>query len=249
MTDPKVVIEGTNIPLVKRTWLQRHERIVIVFLVLLVGGFVCNRWINVSARNAEGQAAVAVQQLKDQKAQNQQLADENARASQAYLQIVATLQQQNDQLTHAMASRNTALAKQQATDKTLPLPDLAKHWQAIAGISDKDMSASVTGITVDDAAAIQTVSLLEDIPVLQDNLKDETTIANNNQSQLTEANKVMSGLNAQVSGLNAQAKDADVACKAQIAKVNADAGKSKRNWFVRGVVTGAAIAGYIAFHL
>lgn len=230
-------------------WLQKHERVVIVALILIALLFGGNRYLNYAAAKDHDSAVVAVQQLDAQKKINDQLAAESDRTSKEYLALVAQLQQQNDQLAKAVANRNTGLAKQQATDKTLPLPDLAKHWQALTGISDKDMSASSSGITVDDAAAIQTVVLLEEIPVLQDNLKDETTVANNNQSQLTAANKVISGLNAQVSGLNAQAKDSDVACKAQVADAKADARKSKRNWFLRGMAAGAAVAGYVAIHV
>jgi multidrug efflux pump subunit AcrA (membrane-fusion protein) len=236
------------------SWLQRHERIVIAVFILATVLLIGNKWINYSAQNAHDAATVAVQQLDEQKKANTQLAQQVAQQQLQYQQLTASVAQQNAEIMAAISARNADLNKQQTKDKTLALPDLAKRWQGLAGLNDRDLTWNDTpclacpafGIT--EEGARQTVIQLEQIPVLQSNLKDTQQTAQNDQTQLTKANELIAGFNTQVSGLNAQLKAADFACRKEKDDLKDNERKSKRNWFISGLASGAAAVAYIVFH-
>lgn len=243
--DDKQLIETAKKDL---TWLQKHERLIALFLLLVASVWIGNKLIDRSADKDRVQAALALQQLEQQKTANAQQAQQNAATTAQYQAMVETLTRQNAALASAISARNTALAQQQQANQTMPLPDLANRWKTLIGAKDGDLTATPAGIAADDAAARTTVNQLEQVPVLTQNLVDETKVADNKQAELDKANTLIGGLNTQVSGLNAQVKDQDVACKAEIASVKADARKSKRNWFLRGMAVGGAIALRLTLH-
>jgi hypothetical protein len=215
------------------SWLQRHERIVIVFLILLVSGWLGNKWLNDNATGDKVKVALLEQQSAAQQSQNAQTASQ-------YQAMVSTLTGQINSLAASMAQRNVALVTQQTVDKTLPLPDLAKRWEALADLQVSDLTATDAGITVNDTAARATVDALEELPTLRANLVSETQIAQYTGQELTKANSLISGLNSQI------ALD-DKTHKAEIASVKADARKSKRSWFIAGFVTGIATRIFLKF--
>lgn len=231
------------------TWLQKHERIVIVFLVLLAGTWLGQKYLDVRANRDKQAATVAVQQLNDQKSQNAQLSTQVAQLNAQYTTLNAQLSAQNAQLIASMSNRVVVLHDQQQTDKALPLPDLGNRWADLAKIAPTDISETTAGITVDDAGARSTVSQLEQVPVLAENLKDTQEIAANSQKELDSANTLIDGLHSQVSGLNTEITDGQKACTAEIASTNATANKSKSKWFkiglgigfVAGLLTGTHI--------
>lgn len=230
------------------TWLQKHERIVIIFLVLAAVTWLGQKYLDVRADRDKQAATVATQQLDVQKTQNAQLAVQVGQLNNQYQALQVQLTQENAQLAAAMSSRVTVLHDQQATDKTMPLPDLGNRWAQLAGIAPTDITASTAGITVTDTGARSTVSKLEQVPVLQANLKDSQTIATNRQDELTKANGLIDGLNLQVTNLNKTVTDDDTACKAEIASTKAEANKSKTKWFKVGFGVGF-ITGFVVDHI
>jgi hypothetical protein len=74
--------------------------------------------------------------------------------------------------------------------------------------------------------------------VLTQELANSQAEAKNDLSLLTASNAQVATLNTEVSGLNLQLVDNSKVCTAQIAVVKADAAKSKRRWFLIGVVAG-----------
>jgi hypothetical protein len=226
------------------TWIQRHERILIVALVLTFGSWFGNHWLNIKAAADNRAAIIAEKQLDDQKAKDAQLAAQLAQLGQQYQVALRQLSAQNAQLTAAMTNRTVVLRQQQATDKTLPLPDLGKRWSDLADVPTTDITASTSGFTVSDTAARATVEKLESVPVLTQNLKDETTIADNRQSELDKANGLITGLNNQVTNLNMTIADDDKACTSKVSAVKSQARTEKRNWFLRGLAAGASLAAY-----
>lgn len=227
------------------TWLQRHERIIMALIItvaLLLGG---NKYLNVVAARDQKQAVIAEKQLDEQKAKDAQLAAQVAQLGTQYQVVVSQLSAQNAQIAAAMNNRTVVLQQQQAADKTMPLPDLGKRWASLAGVPPTDIGASTSGLVVTDTAARATVDKLESVPVLTQNLKDETTIADNRQVELGKANNLITGLNTQVTNLNTTVTDEDKACTAKVEAVKSQANKDKRNWFVRGLAIGASIAVYL----
>lgn len=221
------------------TWLQKHERIVIVFLVLVAGLFLGNRWLNFRAAHDKQVADLAMQQLTAQKTKDAQLAAQVTQLNGQYQVVVAQLSQQNEKLAAAIGSRTIVLQQQQATDKTMPLTDLGTHWASLVGIAATDISASPAGgIDVSDTGARQTVEQLDRIPALSADLNDETTVANNRQQEVDKANNLIDGLNLEVSSLNTTIKTEGATCKAEIESANATANKAKAKWFKVGFVAG-----------
>ncbi len=245
MSDTPVVPVPVNSFQKELSWIQKHERILIVALVLLTGAWLGTSWIDYAAKNADAHAVAIAQQLQDQKAANVQLATTTHNAAAIYQDTISALTQQNSQLAAAVATRNAALGKQQTADKALPLSGLALRWASIAGVPPSDITASATGIAITDSGARQTVLELEKVPVLTANLADETVTAGNRQTQINKANDLIDHLGIQVTGLQTQIVDQDKACKAEVTAVKADARKGKVRWFKAGVVVGF-VAGLFA---
>ncbi|MGA2886070.1 MAG: hypothetical protein ABSE80_13115, partial [Halobacteriota archaeon] len=84
----------------------------------------------------------------------------------------------------------------------------------------------------------KTVDQLEQVPVLTQELSNTKGQLENVDSLLTASNAQVATLNALVSGLNLKAVDDKNACNAEIKGVKDDAAKSKRRWFLMGVVAG-----------
>lgn len=220
------------------TWLQKHERIIIVALVLLFGAWLGGKFLDGRILDAQNKVAIATQKLTDQEAANKQSADQVAQAVQQYQTLINTLSTQNAALASAVATRNAALAKQQSVDTNLTLPDLAVRWKNLSSLSDSEVAVTAGGIAVTDSGARKTVAILETVPVLQANLKDETVTATNLQTELTQANTVIGKDTEQIVGLQATVDDQKTKYEAQISVLKKQSFKSKIKWFLSGVVVG-----------
>lgn len=226
------------------SWLQRHERIVLVFLVLATVTWLGQKYLDVKSDRAQQAATVAVAQLTEQKNQNAQLATQVGQLSTQYQGLQVQLAQENAALASAMSNRVTVLHEQQAAIKTMPLPELGNRWAQLTGVSPAELKADTTGISVTDTVARATVDQLELVPVLQANLTDSEAIADNRLEELTKANGLIDGLNTQVVGLNKTVESEEVVRKAEVAAAKAEANKSKGKWFKAGFITGN-ITGFI----
>lgn len=230
------------------SWLQRHERILIVTLLIVTTLFLGNRFLSNIAAKDKLVADVAVQQLNAQKEQNTQLAAQVKQTSDQYQALIITLTQQNAQLAAAQQQRTVVLQQQVKTDNTMSLPDLGTRWAKLASLAPTDITASTSGITVSDMGARQTVVQLEQVPVLQQNLSDEQTVADNRLTELTKANDLIGGLKQQVVGLNVTVTEQDKTCKAEITSVKASARKGKFKAFLTGVGVGAGVVTALVIH-
>ena len=230
------------------SWLQKHERLIIIFLVLLFCGWGVNKWIDFDAKKADAQAQIALQQLADQKSKDAAAASQVAQLTTEYQQLVATVSQENAQLALAIQQRNTGLQKQQSADQSMTPPQLATRWGTLVGAPAGAITAPASGgLAVTNTVALDTVEQLEQVPVLQLDLTNETTVANDNQQEAAKANALNAALTTQVGDLQKTIIDDDAACKAQVASVKADANKSKVRWFKFGFVTGF-VAGIFTGH-
>ena len=231
------------------TWLQKHERIILVFLVLLAASWLGNHWLNNTAARDKQAATVAAQQLAGQVAKDAQLASQVTQLNTQYQTVIAQLTAQSAQLVAAQQNRTVVLEQQQATDKTMPLPDLGNRWAALIGVAPTELSASGTGITASSTASISTVEQLEQVPVLTQNLKDEATVADNRQQEVDKGTALVTGLNTQVTGLNLPISDDKKACVAEVASVKATARKGKLKSFLYGAGAGAGVVVWLFAHI
>src|SRR5271167_1159228 len=229
-----------------RTFLLDHERLIIV-VVLAVGlwfGYGKYAQIRLDHDNAVlAQAKITADaQAKANAALAQQVSDDKA-ALQA---LTDKLSAQNQQLVNANTALATALSRQQKTDAALPVPDLVNRWAQLApGTNFTGAIGSGNNVTVTPSNALATVQQLEKVPVLTQQLTNETTEKTNDDQLLSQQNKnifdlntSVTTLNGQIVGLNKTIVDNGNVCAEQIKVVKDDARKSKRKWFIIGFVAG-----------
>jgi hypothetical protein len=232
---------ATSFVTTELTWLQKHEKMIIIFMVLLVALFIGNKYLNADAAKKDAAYAALAQKLDDQKAANDKQTAQTAAVTAQYQQMVDTLSRQNANLAGEISNRNTQLVQKQEQVKTMPLPQVAQEWETALNLPHgvlSVLSIAPTSISVPDSVARQTVTELEAGAIAQANLIDQTAISANLNSELGKSNEVISSQTVEIAGLNATIGLQDQTCKAQVAKVKADARKSKRNWFIAGYVGG-----------
>lgn len=220
------------------SWLKTHETLIIVVLVLSVLGFLGHEYLNHAAAVDDKKAQQADVVLQQQKATNDQIASQVKQQQDTLTQLVVQVSQENAQLLAAISNRTQTTVVQQVKDKTLPIPDLVTRWNGLAALPASDITNTTAGLIITDDGARQTVSQLEQVPTLTQNLADSQTIIENKNDQITAQTNLVTGLQTQVSGLNVQISDADKACKTQVTALKAEARKSKMKWFGAGVVVG-----------
>jgi hypothetical protein len=224
-------------------WVVAHEKLIIVIAVLATVLFLGNRWMNKSDDKAIANNAVAQQVLQERITQNENLAKQLATQLQQYQQIITAMAAQNTALANSMKQRQVEVQQQQKIDQTLPLPDLAIRWEKLANLQPIDIQNTDKGLAVSEYGSRATVQILETVPALQQDKKDLTTTIANKDTELNACNGVVKNFNEQVvPGLKAELVEKDKACVARLDLEKADARKSKKNWFIRGVVSGAAAA-------
>ena len=223
---------------VTQSWFRAHERIIVVALILAVGAFGLNKYFDVSAAKADAKAVAAEQVAADAKANSAALAAQSAIQAQQYQALVIALAAQNASLARSIASRQAALPVQQATDARLPLSDLATRLQTLGNAPVGSISVAGNQIDLTPSGAVSVTQTLEQVPVLQGNLADETKIALNTRQELEKSDVLSADLNAQITGLNNQLTADANSCKLNIAAVKADARKGKAKWFRIGYVAG-----------
>jgi len=228
------------------TWLQKHERLIVVVLVLALGGWFGNKWLNQSAENAK--ATLAVQQAASAAAASQ--ADLAAKTYQAAIEAMSKA---NVALATAQTARNTALVKTQtqtATQAVNQPNEFVKTWQSlIPGTMGGNIVQQPIDLpdgthsqrfAVDLGPAIETVNTLESVPVLKADLADETALAANTQTALNSCQTLVEKQKTEI----AEDKKTN---DAEIASLKASARKSKRNWFIAGFVSGIATRLFFKF--
>ena len=227
------------------SWLKQHETLLIVLMVLLVGTFVVYKYFDLAANieDHKAQQAQATLTVQTQKDAATLVSSQQALAS--YQTTIAQTLAANTALANAVASRNTQVIVQQATDKTLPPTALATRWSGL--VNDPGVTPSVEGYTLSASAGLATVTQLEQVPVLQLDLMDETTKATNLQSDVDKANGVIADGKTLVIGLQAQLVDQSKADAATLKAVKANARKGKMKSFFVGF--GIGFASGVTAHL
>jgi predicted nucleic acid-binding protein len=230
---------------VTTSWFKLHETLLLAVLVLGTLGYGVERYFDAEVAKNNVQVALTQQQvLNDQK---------NAAAIAATVAQDRASLQAEVQADHALiaslaasvASRNTGLVAQTKVDADLSLTGLAARWNQL--LPTVTPTVTTTGIGLTAQGAHDTVASLEQLPVLIQNLKDETAIAGNYQQEVQKSDILVTDLNNQVTGLNKQLADSSKECIAQVAAVKAEGKKNSIKWAKRGFILGF-IAGIWAGH-
>ena len=223
-------------------FIKAHETILGLVLAAAVIWGVSGKVENImyhhdNAAESQAQIVATAQAQKDAA-----LATQAAQQAEQYKELSDKVAAQNAALEQANITLATALAKQQHTDDTMPLPELAQEWtKLVPGMAPNGITFALDPngqITLTDDAAHKTVDQLEQVPVLTQELSNSKQSEQNTDTLLGASQKQVTDLNSEVSGLNLQLADNQKVCTAQIAVVKADAAKAKRRWFLTGLVLG-----------
>ena len=229
------------------SWGQKHEKIIIVFLVLFFGSLGLHHYLFNASAKAEARATLAENTLAAQKTLDTQQAQQTAQVTQQYQAMLALLTQQNQTLSQAIASRSAALPAQRQADSQLPLSDLTVKLQTLGNTPTGSVTNTATAVTLTQPATLAVVEQLETIPVLQGNFNDESKIADNEKVELATANTVIYTQSNQINGLQVTLKEADVACKAEVTAAKKRGRLQSFKWFIKGFFVGA-VSGLYAGH-
>src|SRR5271157_1072108 len=203
------------------TFLQKHERLIIVALVLAAGSWGLQHFLDNQAAKAETRATVAEQALVLQNTTNAQNAATTASVLAQYQGMVTALTTQNASLAAAAASRQATVIKNQTTDATLALPELANRLQSLGNVPIGQVSSDSNHVIFTQPGAIAITQALETIPALTANLKDQTALAASLQAAEKQADTVIADQTKQIAGLNLALVDADKVRKTEVAAVKA----------------------------
>ena len=220
------------------SWLQKHERIVIVALVLLVGGFLGNKALNYDASLKDAKVAALTQVVAQDKQNVAAIALQAATAQQQYQVTLDAITKQNVALEASVAQESTILAQRQVADKALPLPALAQRLEVLVPAAQGGVTATTSGMSLSSAASYGVVNVLEQVPVLTNQLASETQVAQNNADLVNKSQAVSADLALEVGGLNKSLTDQTAQCKAEVAAEKVKTKKAWRNGFKWGAITG-----------
>jgi len=219
-----------------RTFLYDHETLLIVCIVAVLIWFSYGKVATIIAEH-DNKVLQAQKLVTDSDTKHEaQLAAQVKTDAENLATITAQKDAANAQLAQANAALSTALAARQKTDATLPLPDLAARWTAL--VPAAQLTATTNGLSITPSGAAAKVIQLEEVPVLQNQLKNETAAKANDDVMLAAANKSVVDLNAQVAGVTKLDTDHQAQCKDEKKVLVAQARKSKRRWFEFGFVAG-----------
>jgi len=225
------------------SWLQKHERIVIVAFVLLSGTFVCNKFLNWESSQKDSKVIALTAQVAQDKQNVENLAISASQAQAVYQTTLDAITKQNASLSAAVAQESSILAQRQRTDSQLPLPELAQRIEVLAPGTQGRITATSTGLSLDSTASVAVAQMLEQVPVLTAQLDNEAQIVQNTSQILDKANDLNGILSNQVSGLNKELADKSAQCTAEVAaekvKTKKAFVKGLKYGFVAGLAAGA----------
>ena len=248
MNASQISTEAKTIETEAKSWLQKHERLIVAVLVIMAGVFLYNKVLDHEAAHDQQVAAQATQVLKAQEAKDTALAQAAAVQQQQYVALVQQLTQQNSALTAAMQNRTTVLQVQQKADATLPMPALGTRLGTLLGVGATDVVPTTSGLTLSPDASYRVTESLEQLPVLTANLADSQTQNKNLTQELAAADDLSATKDEQITNLKQTVSDTQVAGDKNLAACKATARRSKLHAFFYGVGVGAGAVAAIVIH-
>ncbi len=227
---------------VAQTWLQKHERLLIVCMVILASYFVLDKSLGIVSNYEGHKAQQAASVTAAQAAKNQEALTQAQQLLQSYQQQLTASIAANQQLTVAITKRDSQLSVQQKTDATLAPPDLANRWASL--VKDTGIVPATGGYAVTESAAVSTVLQLEAVPVLTQDLNDEKVKEANLQTDVTNANALIDKGKTVVGGLQLQLTDQSKQCTIDLNAEKAKAREGKTRAFGIGYVAGL-VSGFV----
>ena len=231
---------------VTTSWLKQHERLVCLALILAFGCFGVNKYFDHESTVKQAQATAAAQVSAADHANSLALASQSAQIAAQYASLVQTLSAENASLNASMAQRQASQKTQVNVDTNLPMVGVSARWSVL--LPTVTPSAPLTGgISLTETQAHDTLAYMEQVPVLQADLQDETKVAANYLQEVQKSDLLNADLNSQILGLKKENTDLVAKDVADVKAAKAEGKKNSVKWFKRGFGIGF-LAGLFAGH-
>ena len=217
---------------------KSHERLLLVAAVLLFGVHLSGGVLNYLGRHDDAKVqALTAQVSQDAVYSPTSCASSRFGASAVRSTALTQLLAQNAQLGKALQASQALLATNRKTDAGMDMPALATRINTLVPATAGGITPSTSGLSLTVPASHVVADQLEAVPVLQDQLKTETQVAQNSDTMLQAASKANGALTAEVGSLGKQLTDSGAQCKAEVA---AEKVKTKKAFF-KGLKWGTII--------
>lgn len=229
-------------------WFESHERLLLVALVMGVGVFGFNHWVDKSAESAANKAAISAQIAEAAKEQDAKNAAMVAQLQAAFNAQQAQRDQEIANLVSAIAQRDAATAKKvvevkQIVDPPAAIQALVNSYPSLPAV----MTATADGADVPVADLNEfTVAKLEH-DALKNDLQDTDKELQTTQASFNQLTGVNAGLHTEIDGLHTLVAKNNDQCEADKKDLKAQARKSRWHLFWWGFGTG--FAGREAIHI
>jgi hypothetical protein len=219
-------------------FLKAHENLL---KILLVGAVLYAGIYRVDVLIQHHDSAAADVALANEKqatlvAQAAQLSAEEA--ADKYKATAEAAQAANAALAAKNKSLSQSLATQQAKDLGMDLPQLAQRWTQLVPSAGLSVSKNSDSLEIVDKGAHDTVAMLEQVPVLQQQLADTNKELVNETALAGSANTAFQSCETAGAALQKELDAVKVADAAELKAEKAKARKSKLKWFLGGFVAG-----------
>jgi len=189
---------------------------------------------------AHDQKTIAEEKLKNDLAIAKTQAQNTAASTAAFQQQIAGLTASNNALSHDVAALRASLDQQRGKDAQMPPSELATRWNMLLGVGQ--IKPSADGMTADLPAAHETVSQLEEIPVLRKEKADIEANSSLKDQTLIQAQKTLLDTQTELGTCkNVILPDTTKACQKEIADLKAQARKGKFKTFIYGAATALGV--------
>lgn len=138
-------------------------------------------------------------------------------------QLVAS----NNNLRAGLADLQSKLLSQRKQDDNLSLSDLSTRWSMLTGVPGSEFQPNPTGIQVSAAGSHATVNQLEELPVVQQELKLSQDNSSKKDDTIASQQKVITDAQAELTTCKKTVSDQEDSCKKQITELKAS--ERKRN--------------------
>jgi hypothetical protein len=149
---------------------------------------------------------------------------------------IAARQNRDQQIAKLLSDLQT----QRQKDNSLTPSDLSLRWSGLIGVQPLEIKPNPDGLVVSIPASHETVSQLEEIPVLRETNKQDQTLLIHQNDLMGGFQKVITDLQNEKSTCKKELSDKDIEYKAEIAKVKADSRKHGF-WYALGGFVGGVL--------
>jgi uncharacterized protein HemX len=222
--------------------LDQHTKHVIVTVLVVLGlGLVAWGTFDLIDKYNQRRAQIDHEKIEADKVTNKANEQASTQANLQLQQIVSQQQAQTRALAQSLAQLQTQLKNQQQKDANATQPELIDRWSLLAQIPKSELQITNDNHVLASLVAVrETVVKLDEIPVLEETVKQQSSLIQKDQSAINQCQVTVSSYQNQITGLNKTIVDSDKACKDEIALVKSTARKHNVIYTIVSFLAGIA---------